>query len=105
MTQTTRKNDIALGMVLMGGTGALIGLVLHSPLVMGLAGALGLAIGWLIGWLGARRYMSIVCVGTILGAVAGYSTGDRDIIIISTGSGAAIAGFVAAQIELFMQGK
>jgi hypothetical protein len=103
MTHASGRNDMIFGMALMGGTGALIGLALHSPLVMALAGALGLAVGWFLGWLGARRYMSIVGVGAILGTAAGYFAGDSDILVISAGSGAAIAGFIAAQVELFMR--
>ncbi|MFQ5673372.1 MAG: hypothetical protein ACE5G9_09765 [Nitrospinales bacterium] len=95
--------NIIFGIALMGGTGMLIGLVLHSYLLMGLAGGFGAILGWLVGWLGGWRYLSIICLGVLLGAALGYSTGDRDIIIMSAGSGAAIAGFLGAQLERFLK--
>jgi len=73
----------------------------HSPLLMTIAGLLGLMIGGFVGWLGGRRYMVIICLGVLVGAVLGYRTGDRDILIIAAGSGGAIAGFMGAQIEQF----
>lgn len=102
MPKSENRWDIIFGMALLGGTGLLIGLILDSYMVIVLAGGLGLIIGWFVGWLGGRRYLSIVCLGVVLGAAVGYLTGDRDIIIMATGSGAAIAGFLAAQIELFL---
>ena len=91
-------------MVLIGTTGILIGLVMDSPLLMAIAGFLGMVVGGFIGWLGGRRYMVIICVGVLIGAWLGYRTGDRDILIIAAGTGGAIAGFMGAQIELFFKG-
>ena len=95
------KNDIILGMFLIGGTGVLIGVVLHSWVLGAIAGTLGLIIGGFVGWLGGRRYLLIICLGALIGAILGYQTGDRDILIMATGSGAAIAGFIGAQLERF----
>jgi len=103
MLNAIRQNkEILLGALLMGSTGILIGLAVHSPLLMGIAGILGCVIGGLVGWLGGRRFMLIVCTGALIGAFLGYSSGDRDILIISAGSGAAISGFLGAQIDLFL---
>jgi hypothetical protein len=38
----------------------------------------------------------------LIGAFLGYRTGDRDILIIASGTGGAVAGFFGAQIELFI---
>ena len=100
----TNKNDIALGMLILGGTGALIGYVLDSGLLSGVAGVLGLLIGSLVGWLGGRRFLLIICVGAVTGAAIGYQSGDRDILIMAAGSGAAIAGFIGAQVQRFYDG-
>ena len=100
--QQTRNNIIS-GIVLMGTTGLLIGYFLHSPLVMILAGALGVIIGWLVGWLEGRRFMVLILLGTGIGAFFGYQSGDQDVMIMATGSGAAIAGFLGAQMERFFK--
>ena len=101
MSESQSKSAIFLGMGLMGTTGLAMGWVVHSPLLMSIAGILGLVIGGFIGWLGGRRYMAIICLGVLIGAFLGYRTGDQDILIIAAGSGGAIAGFMGAQIEQF----
>ena len=107
MTESQSKSTIYLGMGLMGTTGLAMGWVVHSPLLMAIAGVLGLVIGGFIGWLGGRRFMVIIClgvlIGALLGAFFGYRTGDQDILIIAAGSGGAIAGFMGAQIEQFFR--
>ena len=85
----------------MGATGLAMGFVVHSPLLMTIAGILGLVVGGFVGWIGGRRYMFTICLGIIIGAFFGYRTGDQDILIIAAGSGGAIAGFIGAQIEQF----
>ena len=47
-------------MGLMGTTGLAMGWVVHSPLLMAVAGILGLMIGGFVGWLGGRRFMVII---------------------------------------------
>lgn len=103
MAKSRNKKEIYLGMVLIGTTGLLIGLVMDSPLLMAIAGFLGTVVGGFVGWLGGRRYMVIICLGVLIGAWLGYRTGDRDILIIAAGTGGAIAGFVGAQLELFFK--
>jgi hypothetical protein len=95
------RNNIYLGMFLLGITGILIGVVLESTTASLAAGALGTLIGGFVGWLGGRRYLVIICLGAVIGAVLGYQAGDKDILIMAAGSGAAISGFVANFIELF----
>ena len=95
------KNNIYLGMFLLGMTGILIGVVLESVAASLVAGGLGTIIGGFVGWLGGRRYLIIICLGAVIGAGLGYQTGDKDILIMAAGSGAAISGFVANFIELF----
>ncbi len=103
MPKPIQTNEIYIGMALIGTTGILIGLVIDSPLLMIIAGFLGLVVGGFVGWLGGYRYMVIICLGVIIGAYFGYRTGDRDILIISAGTGGAIAGFMGAQLELFFK--
>ncbi len=101
MPKAYGKGEIYMGMVLMGTTGLAMGYVVHSPLLMTIAGVLGLVVGGFVGWIGGRRYMLIICLGILIGASFGYRTGDQDILIIAAGSGGAIAGFMGAQIEQF----
>ena len=96
-------NNIIFGIILMGTTGLLIGLFLQSPLLMILVGTFGIIIGWLVGWLEGRRFMIIIVLGAAIGAFLGYRSKDQDIMIMATGSGAAIAGFLGAQIERFFR--
>ena len=103
MSESQSKSTICLGMGLMGTTGLAMGWVVHSPLLMAVAGILGLMIGGFVGWLGGRRFMVIICLGVLIGAFLGQRTGDPDILIIAAGSGGAIAGFMGAQIESFFR--
>jgi len=99
------KNNIYLGMFLLGLTGVLIGVVLESPAAAIGAGVLGAIIGGFIGWLGGRRYLIIICLGALIGGALGYPMGDKDILIMAAGSGAAISGFIANFMELFLRKK
>ena len=92
MIKSSNKKEIYTGMVLIGATGVLIGLVIDSPLLMAIAGFLGMVIGGFVGWLGGRRYMVIICLGVLIGAYFGNRTGDRDILIIAAGTGGAWSG-------------
>ena len=103
--RTKSKNDVMFGGLLLGVTGVLIGVVVNSWLAITIAGGLGVLIGCLVGWLGGRTYLLIICFGVLLGAFLGYRTGDRDILIMASGSGGAIAGFFGAQVQLFLKKK
>lgn len=103
MLTSKSKNDLIFGILLMGITGVLIGVVTDSVKLLLIAGSLGAVIGGLVGWLGGRRYLLIICFGVLLGAYLGYLSGDRDILIMAAGTGGAIAGFLGNQIELFMR--
>jgi hypothetical protein len=101
MLKSNGKNEIYMGILLMGVTGLAMGFVVNSQLLMTIAGILGVVVGGFVGWIGGRRYMFIICLGVSIGAFCGYQTGDQDILIIAAGSGGAIAGFMGAQIEQF----
>jgi hypothetical protein len=105
MINRTNKVDIVLGVVLMGTTGTLIGFFWNSYILMGIASVLGAIIGGFVGWLGGRRFMTIILAGAIFGFFIGRQTGNKDVIIMAAGSGAAIAGFVGAQLERFFRSQ
>ena len=105
MSGDTSKTDIGLGIVLMGTTGVLIGFFWNSYLLMAIACILGSIVGGFVGWLGGRRFMTIILAGGFLGYLIGRQTGNKDVIIMAAGSGAAIAGFFGAQVERFFMSK
>ena len=105
LSRTKSRNDIPFGTLLMGITGVLIGLVIDSQMAMVVVGLLGSLIGGLVGWAGGRFFLIIICLGVLIGAFLGYRTGDRDIFIMATGTGGAIAGFMGAQLSLFLKNK
>jgi len=102
LSRIKSRNDISFGTLLMGTTGVLIGLVVDSAMAMIFVGFLGALIGGLVGWAGGRVFLIIICFGVLIGAFLGYRTGDRDILIIAAGTGGAIAGFMGAQVSLFL---
>ena len=103
VSRTKSKNDIVFGSLLMGATGILIGVVVNNELAMIIVGILGILIGGLVGWVGGRIFLIIVCFGVLMGTFLGYRTGDKDILIMASGTGGAIAGFLGAQITLFLR--
>ena len=105
MINRANKVDIVLGIVLMGATGTLIGFFWNSYVLMGIACVLGSIIGGFMGWLGGRRFMAIILSGALVGFFIGRQTGNKDVIIMAAGSGAAIAGFVGTQVERFFRSK
>jgi hypothetical protein len=104
LSRIKSRNDIPFGALLMGTTGVLIGLVVDSAMAM-IVGILGAFIGGLVGWAGGRIFLIIICFGVLMGAFLGYRTGDRDILIIASGTGGAIAGFIGAQVSLFLKNR
>ncbi len=98
-----RKKNIWLGLCLLGLNGILIGVAVHSPMLSVIAGGLGAGMGALVGWLGGLRYLFIVCGGVFLGSIIGWQTGDTDLLIICAGTGGAISGMIANQVEGFMR--
>ncbi len=103
MSRTKSKNDIVFGSLLMGATDILIGVVVNNEMAMIIAGILGILIGGLVGWVGGRIFLLIICFGVLIGTFLGYRTGDKDILIMASGTGGAIAGFLGAQITLFLR--
>ena len=105
MLRTKSKNDVIFGGLLLGVTGILIGVVVHSGVAMVIGVVLGVLIGGLVGWLGGRTYLLIISFGVLVGANLGYRTGDRDRFNMASGAGGAISGFFGAQVQLFLERK
>ncbi len=103
LSRIKSRNDIPFGALLMGATGVLIGVVVDSKVAMIVVGILAALIGGLVGWAGGRIFLLIICFGVLMGAFLGYRTGDQDILIIASGTGGAIAGFIGTQVSLFLK--
>lgn len=93
--------DIALGIVVMGTVGTLIGVTMGGGLVP-VAIAIGLVLGAVIGFLGGRRFLVSILIGTVLGGVLAWLMAGVDRIWVGAGAGAAMGGFLGVQISMLL---
>ena len=96
--------DLIVGSIIMGTSGAVIGLNLGGPVLIVTATLLGIALGGFISTFQARRFFISVLIGTVLGGMLALILGGPYAFIIGAGSGGAIGGFIGINIELFMRG-
>lgn len=95
--------DLAMGVMIMGSTGFVIGLNLGGPYLIAIATFLGILLGGFISMLNARRFFISVLIGTATGGILALVLGGPDAFTIGAGSGGAIGGFIGVNIELFMR--
>lgn len=95
--------DLIVGSIIMGTTGAVIGLNLGGPVFIAAATVMGMILGGFISMLNARRFFISVLVGTVLGGMLALILGGPYAFIMGAGSGGAIGGFIGINIELFMR--
>jgi hypothetical protein len=93
--------DIALGLVVMGTVGTLIGQTMGGGL-MPLALTVGVILGVVIGFLGGRRFLISILVGTVLGGLLAWLMAGIDRIWVGAGAGAAMGGFLGVQISMLL---
>ena len=93
--------DIALGMVVMGTVGVLIGLVMGGGLLP-VAVLVGLVLGLVIGFLGGRRFLVSIMIGTVLGGALAWLLAGFDRVWVGAGAGAAMGGFLGVQISMLL---
>jgi hypothetical protein len=93
--------DLVMGMIIMGTTGAVIGLNLGGPVLTTTATLLGIMLGGFLSMLGARRFFISVLAGSFIGGTLALWLGGPYAFIIGAGSGGAIGGFIGVNIELF----
>ena len=98
---TNKVFDIALGVVVMGTVGTLIGVTMGGGL-MPIAIAIGLVLGAVIGFLGGRRFLVSILVGTVLGGLLAWLMAGVDRIWVGAGAGAAMGGFLGVQISMLL---
>jgi hypothetical protein len=93
--------DMALGIVVMGTVGTLLGVTMGGGL-MPLAIAVGLVLGTVVGYLGGRRFLVSILVGTVLGGLLAWLLAGVDRIWVGAGAGAAMGGFLGVQISMLL---
>ena len=93
--------DIALGIVVMGTVGTLIGMTMGGGL-MPVASAIGIVLGAVIGFLGGRRFLISILVGTVLGGGLAWVMAGVERIWVGAGAGAAMGGFLGVQISMLL---
>lgn len=93
--------DIALGIVVMGTVGTLIGVTMGGGL-MPVAISIGLGLGAVIGFLGGRRFLVSILVGAVLGGLLAWFMAGLDRIWVGAGAGAAMGGFLGVQISMLL---
>lgn len=91
--------DIALGSVVMGTVGVLIGLLLGGPFVY-VASGLGVLLGIGIGFIGGRGFFFGIFVGTILGGCLAWVLSGPENITVGAGAGAAMGGFLGIWVGM-----
>ena len=77
--------DIALGIIVMGTVGTLIGVTMGGGL-MPVAISIGLGLGAVIGFLGGRRFLVSILVGAVLGGALAWLLAQGEDIVPIPGS-------------------
>jgi hypothetical protein len=93
--------DMALGIVVMGTVGTLLGVTMGGGL-MPVAIAIGLALGAVVGFLGGRRFLVSILIGTVVGGALAWLMAGVDRIWVGAGAGAAMGGFLGVQISMLL---
>ena len=79
--------DMALGAIVMGTVGTLIGL-LTSPGTLPVAASIGIVLGVGVGIFGGRRFLTSIVVGTLLGGAFAWALAGPERISFGAGAGA-----------------
>ncbi len=93
--------DVALGILVMGTVGGLIGDNMGTVSIPGAVGV-GVALGAVVGLLGGRRFLVSILVGTVLGGLLAWVLAGEERISVGAGAGAAMGGFLGVQISALL---
>jgi hypothetical protein len=93
--------DVALGAVVMGTVGVLIGVLMGSGMVP-VAGGIGVLLGSVVGLFGGRRFLISILVGAALGAGLAWALAGPDRMSVGAGAGAAMGGFLGVQLPMLL---
>ena len=98
---STRIIDIALGTLVMGTVGTLIGVSMGGG-YLPVAVCLGILLGAGVGMFGGRRFFLSIFIGSILGGILGWFLGGMDAVTVGAASGAAMGGFLGVWISMMI---
>jgi len=93
--------DMALGAIVMGTVGTLIGF-LTSPGTLPVAASIGIVLGVGVGIFGGRRFLTSIVVGTLLGGAFAWALAGPERISFGAGAGAAMGGFLGVQLSMLL---
>lgn len=93
--------DMALGALVMGSVGAMIGMILGGQAHL-IGAGIGLVLGTVVGVLGGRRFLISIVIGTVLGGALAWVLADAEKITVGAGAGAAMGGFLGVQASMLL---
>lgn len=93
--------DMALGAIVMGTVGTMIGLLTgHGTLPV--AAGVGIALGVVVGIFGGRRFLTSILIGALLGGALAWTLAGQERISFGAGAGAAMGGFLGVQLSMLL---
>jgi len=92
---------MALGALVMGSVGAMIGMILGGQAHL-IGAGIGLVLGTVVGVLGGRRFLISIVIGTVLGGALAWVLADAEKITVGAGAGAAMGGFLGVQASMLL---
>jgi hypothetical protein len=98
---TQRIIDIALGALVMGTVGTIIGVFMGGG-YLPVAAGIGLVLGVGVGIFGGRRFFLSILVGAFLGGVLAWFLGGPQTVTVGAASGAAMGGFLGVWISMII---
>ena len=104
-SKTPVISTIALGGILLGFAGAVVGFYLGGPGAILIGTLCGALLGGCVGRMGARIFLASVASGAVGLGLLGYLAGGWDVMDICAGTGSAIGGFVGIVIENLLKSR
>ncbi|HJU04512.1 MAG TPA: hypothetical protein VJ692_05115 [Nitrospiraceae bacterium] len=93
--------DVALGALVMGAVGTLVGLLMGGQ-ALAVAAGIGIVLGAVVGMLGGRRFLISILIGSVLGGALAWLLVGADKISVGAGAGAAMGGFLGVQFSMLL---
>lgn len=94
-------SDMALGALVMGAVGAMIGMILGGQAHL-IGAGIGLVLGTVVGVFGGRRFLISIVIGTVLGGALAWVLAGAEKITVGAGAGAAMGGFLGVQASMLL---
>ena len=98
---STTLIDMALGALVMGTVGMLIGFILGGQANV-IGTLVGLVMGTVVGAFGGRRFLVSILIGTVFGGLLAWILVGPEKITVGAGAGAAMGGFLGVQVSMVL---